>query len=66
MWKNILVIFFAVNALFWGLFPHEYHCKLATMFINECPTHNLHLTLGVLSFIIAFVVAQFNYLKTLF
>jgi hypothetical protein len=66
MLKNILVIFMAINALFWSLFPHEYHCKLATMFVTECPTHNLHLVLGILSFIIAFVIAQFNYLKTLF
>jgi hypothetical protein len=44
----------------------EYHCKLAKMFVTECPTHNLHLVLGILSFIIAFVISQFNYLKTVF
>ncbi len=66
MWKNILVIFFAVNALFWSLFPHEIHCKLAHTIMDTCPSHNIHLTIGILSFIIAFVLAQYNYLKNLF
>jgi hypothetical protein len=66
MWKNILVIFFAINALFCSLFTHETHCKLAHTIMDTCPSHNIHLTIGILSFIIAFVLAQYNYLKTLF
>ena len=66
MLKTILVVFFAINAVFWSLFPHNIHCDLATMVVDTCPAHSLHLTIGIVSFIIAFVIAQYNYLKTMF
>ncbi len=65
MLKTILIVFFAINAIFWSLFPHETHCKLVSMFMTECPSHNIHLTIGVISFIIAFIVAQYDHLKNL-
>ena len=63
MLHTILIIFFAINAIFWSFFPRETHCQFAKMFLKECPSHNFYLTIGVLSFIIAFVIAQYNHLK---
>lgn len=58
MWKEIAIVFFAVNALFWGLFPHDVHCKVATMFVEKCAPHAVHVGFGVLSFFIAVLIAQ--------
>ena len=66
MLKTILIIFFAINAVFWSLFPHNIHCDVATMIMSTCPSHNVHLTIGLISFIVAFVIAQYDYLKTMF
>ena len=66
MLKNILIIFFAVNAIFWSLFPHNIHCNVATIISSTCPSHGFHIMVGVISFIIALIIAQYNYLKTLF
>jgi hypothetical protein len=63
MLHTILIIFFAINAIFWSLFTRETHCKFANMFLKECPSHDFYLTIGVLSFVIAFVIAQYDYLK---
>jgi hypothetical protein len=65
-WKIVLIIFFAINAVFWSLFPHSIHCKLANTFLDVCPAHNIHLTIGIISFIIAFIIAQYDHLKTVF
>ncbi len=64
--KNILVVFFAINAIFWSLFPHTIHCNFAGMFLSECPSHGFYLTIGFLSFIIAFIIAQYDYLSKFF
>ena len=66
MLKTILIVFFAINAIFWSLFPHEIHCDVVHIFIESCPSHNIHLIIGLISFIIAFVIAQYDYLKLLF
>lgn len=59
-----LLTFLIVNALFWGLFPHETHCqvvneasKLANVKI-DCPEHKVHLLIGLISFVGAIYVAQ--------
>ncbi len=65
MLKTILIVFFAINALFWSLFPHNIHCDVAKLVTNVCPTHNIHLIIGLVSFLIAFFIAQFDFLKTL-
>jgi hypothetical protein len=65
MLKNIIIIFFAINAIFWSLFPHHIHCDIAKMFVSVCPAHNVHLIIGLLSFLIAFVIAQYDHLKTM-
>ncbi len=66
MLKTILIVFFAINAIFWSLFPHNIHCNVATMVVNICPSHNIHLIIGLVSFLIAFVIAQYDFLKTMF
>ena len=66
MLKNILIVFFAINAVFWSLFPHSIHCNVAHLVVESCPAHSVHLIIGIMSFIIAFIIAQFNYLKTIF
>ncbi len=66
MLKNIVVLFFAINAIFWSLFPHHVHCELVNKFTPVCPPHKVHLIMGIVSFIIALIIAQYDYLKTLF
>lgn len=56
---NLLTLFLVINALFWGLWPHGAHCRLASFFgIQECPSHWLHIGFGVVCFLVAVVVAQ--------
>ena len=49
----ILIVFFAINAIFWGLFPHNMHCNLIHMIPITCPDHYVHLIIGLISFIFA-------------
>ena len=59
MLYNLLVLFLIVNALFWGLFPHSIHCRLASYIgVQDCPSHWVHIGLGVVCFLAAVVVAQ--------
>jgi hypothetical protein len=61
--QNLLVAFLAVNALFWGLMPHKVHCELVNMFTNQCASHNVHLAMGFIAFILAVVFAQWDHVK---
>jgi len=66
MLKNIVVIFFVINALFWGLAPHKSHCNLASLFgVTNCPQHYVHLLMGLVSFIIAIYIQQREYINNL-
>lgn len=58
MLKNIIVAFLAVNALFWGLFPHSTHCAVASVFTNSCLSHSTHVSIGVICFMLAVVISQ--------
>lgn len=52
----------ATNAIFWALFPHSIHCKVAAAAgIKSCPPHWVHLTIGVVSFLLAILTAQWTY-----
>ena len=62
--KNLFIVFFTINAIFWSLFPHHTHCDFVSNFTTECPSHSLHLTIGIISFFIAFIIAQWEYLKS--
>ena len=50
-----LLTFLIVNALFWGLFPHETHCQVVnevSKLVNvkiDCPEHKVHLLIGLIS-----------------
>ena len=48
-----MIIFFLLNALFWGLASHTQHCKLASSLgIKSCPPHWIHVyVMGLGSFI---------------
>ena len=60
--KNIILTFLIANAIFWGLFPHEAHCQLINYFKNmtgfnlKCPEHTVHLTMGVVFFLLSIYV----------
>lgn len=61
--RNLLLVVFAVNALFWGLLPHSIHCKaLAMVSSMKCPPHSVHLVMGVVFYFAALFVAQREYL----
>ncbi len=61
--KNVFIVFFTINAIFWSLFSHETHCKFASNFTNECPPHSFHITFGIISFFIALIIAQYNWVR---
>ena len=51
MIKDIIVLFFVINGLFWGLANHSQHCNLASVFgVVKCPPHYIHLLMGLISF----------------
>lgn len=58
--KNILIIFFVVNALFWGLASHSRHCMLASMIgLKQCPPHWIHVyVMGLGSFMVSLYLKQ--------
>ena len=61
--KNLLVVFLVVNALFWGLMSHKVHCDFVALFSNTCPSHTVHLVMGLIAFVLAVIVAQYDYIK---
>ena len=59
--KTILGIFFLINAIFWGLFPHATHCAfVAKMGVLTCPSHWIHISLGILCFLVTVLIFQWN------
>ena len=58
--KQFLVALLLLNAIFWGLFPHSVHCKVAASFgVKQCPAHWIHVyVMGLLSFVLALYVQQ--------
>ena len=67
MFKKLVVLFFVLNALFWGLANHSQHCSLASMFgMTTCPPHYIHLLMGIVSFVVAVYIQQRDYINKLF
>jgi hypothetical protein len=63
MIQLIFTALLATNAIFWSLFPHSIHCKVAAASgIKTCPPHWMHLTIGIVSFLLAIVSAQWGYI----
>ncbi len=67
--KYLLLAFLVTNALFWGLFPHETHCKVVSEIskvINmkiECPEHRVHLVMGIIFYVLSIYLVQKNSLR---
>ena len=71
--NNILLAFLLTNAIFWGLFPHSSHCEVLNSFNKllsmniKCPSHTIHLLMGLVFFVLAVYIAQKKYVdKMLF
>ena len=60
MLKNLFVLFFLLNALFWGMASHKQHCKVASVFgMKKCPPHWIHVyVIGLGSFIASLYLVQ--------
>ena len=64
--RELLVAVLVANALFWSLMPHSMHCEFVSNFTDaKCPPHIFHISFGVLSFILAIVLAQKEYFDEL-
>jgi len=62
MWHNAFVAFFVVNAIFWALFPHSVHCNmLSELGVSKCPSHVVHVFMGIICFLIAVWIEQGNF-----
>ena len=60
-----LTVFLITNAVFWGLFSHRTHCAVATWLAGDgfaCPSHWVHLVMGLVSYVLAVTVSQRNYM----
>jgi len=61
---NFLIIILLLNGLFWSLATHKQHCDLGKKFnIKMCLDHNIHITIGIVSLLMAIVLKQRNYLS---
>ncbi len=58
----LLTSIFVILAIFWGLFPHSLHCSmLKNIGVTECASHVLHVSIGLIFFIVAIYVRQGNF-----
>jgi hypothetical protein len=66
MLTKIFMLFFLINAIFWSLFPHTVHCQVVeNTFGMKCTPHIVHLSIGIISFLIAMYLAQKEYIHSL-
>ena len=63
MLRNLVVSVLTVAAIFFGLLPHSVHCNVLKTVMKKCPPHNVHIVSGLLLFVLAVVVAQWDHLK---
>ncbi len=58
--NHLLVCLLVLNAIFWGLFPHSAHCKIAnSVGMKKCPPHWIHVyVMGLGSFVLALFLKQ--------
>jgi hypothetical protein len=67
MIRELLIVFFLVNAVFWGLFPHSSHCRFVSQFTDmRCPPHFVHISIGIISFLVAILLSQQEYVMEMF
>lgn len=62
MFRNIIILFFLINAIFWSMASHDMHCDLISKVgITYCPPHWIHVyVIGLGSFLIAVYIIQGN------
>lgn len=66
MIRELLILFFLLNAIFWGLFPHSSHCRFISQFTDmKCPPHFIHISMGIASFLLAIFLSQQEYITTM-
>lgn len=62
-WQTILVAFLTINAVFWSLFDHGTHCKVAARLgVRKCPSHWVHILSGAVFFLLAVLTSQWSYI----
>jgi hypothetical protein len=67
MFKDLIVLFLILNALFWGLFPHSTHCLLVSKLTSmTCPPHFVHLIMGITFFVLAVLLANLDYFQEVY
>lgn len=61
-YKNFLIAFLLLNAIFWSMASHQTHCELISKVgITQCPPHWIHVyVIGLGSFLIAIYLIQGN------
>lgn len=65
--RELLIAVLILNSLFWGLMPHNIHCQVLSKITSaNCPPHIIHITIGIISFMLAVIVAQQEYFSASF
>jgi hypothetical protein len=63
LFYNLIILILIINAIFWSLFKHSDHCKFIKLFgINKCPSHLIHISFGIICFVLAVIIKQRNYI----
>jgi len=61
--KYFVILILLINTVIWCFVPRETYCDVVKNFLEECPSHGTYLFFGIFSFIIAVIIAQFDYIK---
>ena len=61
MLETLVILFLVVMAIFWGLAPHSMHCALVPG--ANCAPHWVHISIGIVCFLLAIYVAQMGYIQ---
>lgn len=61
----VTIIFFLVNAIFWGIMPHRLHCYVVENMGIQCPQHYVHILMSIASFLLGIAISQWSYIHYL-
>lgn len=62
MIKDIIVAFLVVVSIFFSIMPHRVHCDTFKTVFKTCPSHWTFILNGVILFILAVLVSQWNFI----